>query len=254
MSVLVNGSASKEFIMEKGLRQGDPLSPFLLVLVMEVLMVLLKKSKEIGEFRGFKIKGENEVDLLQFEDDTIIIAEGDIANLWSMKSILRGFELMSSSRINFHKINIYGINVGDWYLEATSSFLSCKVGSFPFKFLAVRVGDNPRKLSMWKELIMMLRKRWCVWRASHLSMAGRVVLINSILNAISIYSLSFYKAPKKVLNEVRSIQSKFIWTGGDLKKLINWVCWYTVCKTREEGGLGVKNVEIMNVALLSKWK
>ncbi|XP_058725659.1 uncharacterized mitochondrial protein AtMg01250-like [Vicia villosa] len=163
MSVLVNGSATKDFIMEKGFRQGDLLSPFLFVLVMEVLTALLKKSKEIGEFRDFRIKGEKEVDLLQFADDTIFIAEGDTANLWSLKAILRGFELMSGLRINFHKSNFFGIKVGELYLEAASSFLSCKVGSLPFKFLGVRVGDNPRKLSMWKDLLMMLRKRLSVW-------------------------------------------------------------------------------------------
>ncbi|XP_058741555.1 uncharacterized protein LOC131613933 [Vicia villosa] len=212
MSIHINGSTTKEFIVEKGLRKGDPLSPFLFILVMEVLTALLKKSKELGEFCGFKIKGDKEVDLLQFADDTIIIAEGNTANLWSMKSILRGFELMSGSRINFHKSIFYGFNVGEWYLEAASSFLSCKVGSLPFKFLGVRVGDNPRKLSMWKDLIMMLRGK----------------------------DFSCGEAPKKVLNEIRSFQSKFLWSGGDLKKSINWVCWDTVSKTRE-GSLGVKS-------------
>ncbi|XP_058773250.1 uncharacterized protein LOC131647368 [Vicia villosa] len=136
LSVLVNGSATKDFRVEKGLRQ--------------------------------------------------VLAEGDTANLWSLKAILRGFEMMSGLRINFHKSNLYGINVGAWYLEAASSFLSCKVGSLPFKFPGVRVGESPRRV--------------------------------------------------------------------DSNKTIHWVGWDMVCKSRKEGGLGVKNVEIMNVALLSKWK
>ncbi|XP_058783813.1 uncharacterized protein LOC131658550 [Vicia villosa] len=144
---------------------------------MEVLTALMKKSKEMGEFRDFKFKGDKEVDMLQFANNTIIIAEGDTANLWSLKYILRGFELMSGSRINFHKSNHYGLNVGDWFMEAVSSFLSCKVGKLSFKFLGVRVSDNPRKLSMWKDLILMLRKILSVWIGSYLSMAGRMVLI-----------------------------------------------------------------------------
>lgn len=59
-------------------------------------------------------------------DDTIILAEGDTVNLWSMKSILRGFELMTSLRVNFHKSNIYGINVRDWYLDLASTFCLAK--------------------------------------------------------------------------------------------------------------------------------
>ncbi|XP_058759054.1 uncharacterized protein LOC131632297 [Vicia villosa] len=80
---------------------------------MEVLTSLMRKAKEIGELWGFKVNVNEEVDMLQFADDTIIISEGDTANLWSMKAILRGFELMSGLGINFHKSNLYGINVGD---------------------------------------------------------------------------------------------------------------------------------------------
>ncbi|XP_058725510.1 uncharacterized protein LOC131596787 [Vicia villosa] len=165
----------------------------------------MRKAKDLGDFRCFKVGDNEEVDLLQFADDTIIISEGDTANLWSMKAILRGFELMSGLRINFSKSNIYGINVGDWFLEAASSFLSCKVSSLPFKYLGIKVGGNPR-------------------------------------------------TPTKVLQEIRTIQSKFLWSGGEDRKSIHWVCWDTVCKSKEEGGLGIKNVEIMNVALISKWK
>ncbi|XP_058784820.1 uncharacterized protein LOC131659680 [Vicia villosa] len=206
---------------------------------MEVLTALMRKAEEIGDFWGFKIDVNEEVDLIQFADDIIIILEGDAANLWSMKVIHKGFELMSGLRIHFHKNNIYGINVGDWFLNAASSFLSCKVGSLPFKFLGVKVGGNPRNILMWKDLISFLRKRLAVWRGKNLSIAGRVVLINAVFNAIPIY---FYLSTKLRLS------------GGDPKKMIHWVCWDTVCKSREEGGLGVKNVQIMNVALISKWK
>lgn len=73
----------------------------------------MRKAKNIGEFQGFKVSESEEVDMLQFAVDTIIISEGDTANIWSMKTILMGFELMSGLRINFHKSNLYGINVGD---------------------------------------------------------------------------------------------------------------------------------------------
>ncbi|XP_058750277.1 uncharacterized mitochondrial protein AtMg01250-like [Vicia villosa] len=162
MSVLINGSTTKDFKVEKGLRQGDHLSPFIFVLAREALTALMRKSRERGDFRGFKINGDKEVDMLQFTDDTIIIAKRDTANLWSLKTVLRGFELMSGSRINFHKSNVYGLNVGNWFMEAASSFLSCNVGTLPFKFLGVKVGGNPRRISLWKDLILMIRKRLAV--------------------------------------------------------------------------------------------
>ncbi|XP_058784895.1 uncharacterized protein LOC131659767 [Vicia villosa] len=72
MSVMVNGSPTKEFVVNRGLRQGDPLSPFLFVLVTEALARLVRKSIEIGEFESFDIKRRCEVDILQFADDTLV--------------------------------------------------------------------------------------------------------------------------------------------------------------------------------------
>lgn len=107
-------------------------------------------------------------------------------------------------------------------------------------------------LFVWTKLF--IAKLLAVWRGKNLSITGRVVLVNAVLNAISIYYLSFYKAPSNVFNEIRSIQSNFLWSGRDLKKMIHWVCWDIICKSKEEGGLGVNNVEIMNATLISKWK
>ncbi|XP_058775205.1 uncharacterized protein LOC131649461 [Vicia villosa] len=91
MSVIINSSTTKDFKVEKCLRQGDPLFSFLFVLVMEVLTPLMRKSIVIGDFRGFKINEVAEVNMLQFTDDSILLVEGDTASLWTMNSILRGF-------------------------------------------------------------------------------------------------------------------------------------------------------------------
>lgn len=113
VSFIINGSTTKDFKVERVLLQGDPLSPFLCVLVMEALTTLVKKIVEMGDFKGFKYNEEEEVNLLQFAGDTILIMGGSCENLWSIKAILRGFEMMTSLKINFHKSKIYGLKVGD---------------------------------------------------------------------------------------------------------------------------------------------
>lgn len=75
------------------------------------------------------------------------------------------------------------------------------------------MGDSPRKLSMWKDLITYLKRRLVIWKGVHLNIEGRICLINYVLNAIPIYSLSFYKAPSKILNKTRAVQSIFYGTG-----------------------------------------
>lgn len=76
MSILVNKSQTKEFEVKRGLRQGDPLSPFLFVLVAEALARLVRKSIEIGEFEHFVVNRSCSVDILQFTYDTLLVSEG----------------------------------------------------------------------------------------------------------------------------------------------------------------------------------
>lgn len=126
MSIIMNGSTTKDFIVERGLRQGDPLSPFIFVLAMAVLMRLTYKAMKIGDFHGFSFNATEEVYTLQHEDNTILVADGNNDNLWSMKAILRGFEMVSSLKVNFHKSKLYGIGVGDWLMEWGSNFFGLR--------------------------------------------------------------------------------------------------------------------------------
>ncbi|XP_058742173.1 uncharacterized protein LOC131614628 [Vicia villosa] len=145
MSVLVNGSPTKKFEVEKGLRQGDSLSPFLFVLVTEGLAGLVKKSVEIGEFQGFGINGNCVVVILQFANDTLIVGERNWRHVWAIKTAFRAFELVSGLEINYHKSKLIGINANNNFLEAASCVLSCRLEECPFSFLGIFVGCNPRK-------------------------------------------------------------------------------------------------------------
>ncbi|XP_058783195.1 uncharacterized protein LOC131657858 [Vicia villosa] len=249
MSVIVNGSTTKDFKVERGLRQDDPLSLFF---VMEALTYLTNKTVENGDFKGFRFNEDEEVSLLQFTDDTVIMTRGNSDNLWCMKAIFRDFEMMSSLKVNFLKSKLYGIHVGDWLMEVASNFFACDLHRFPFKFLGVKVGDISRKINMWRDLINQVKNRLELWKGRKLSFAGRVVLINLVFNTIPIYSLSFYKAPCKVLQQIRQIQSNFLWHGKEDKRFIHWVSWSNVCKTRDKGGLGIKDVGAVNLSLFEQ--
>ncbi|KHN41453.1 Putative ribonuclease H protein, partial [Glycine soja] len=87
------------------------------------------------------------------------------------------------------------------------------------------------------------------WAQKNLSMAGRVTLINSVLNALPIYLLSFFKIPQKVVHRLVALQRNFLWGGDKDYKKIPWVKWEVVCLPREEGGLGIKDIPKFNEAL-----
>jgi hypothetical protein len=74
-SVLVNGSPTDEFPLERGLRQGDPLSPFLFLLAAEGLNVMMKALVEGNRYTGYSVGGQNAITVshLQFADDTLLL-------------------------------------------------------------------------------------------------------------------------------------------------------------------------------------
>ena len=81
---------------------------------------------------------------------------------------------------------------------------------------------------------------------------GRVVLINSVLNVLPIFSLSFYVSLVVILKEIVWIQSNFLWGGLSSQRHVHWVSWKLVCRPKDKGGLWIKDIMSFNIALLLK--
>jgi hypothetical protein len=120
------------------------------------------------------------------------------------------------------------------------------VGSTPFKYLGLPVGANPRKLSTWEPLLEVIRRKLRSWGNKYVSLGGRIVLINVVLSAIPIFYLSFFKLPVKVWKEIVRIQREFLWGGLSKRRKVCWVRWEDICRTKKEGGLGIRDICLVN--------
>jgi len=85
-------------------------------------------------------------------------------------------------------------------------------------------------------------------------MAGKICVIKSVSTAIPLFYLSVFKAPEFVYKSIISIQRSFLWGWGKEKSPIPWVNWEELCKPKEEGGLGFKDIRKFNSALIAKWR
>lgn len=104
MSILVNGSPTDEFYLTRGVRQGDPLSPFLFLIAAEGLNILVKEASNCGIFKGVKVGRENVVvSHLQYADDTIFFGDWSRSNACNLMGILKCFEGVSGLRVNLNK-------------------------------------------------------------------------------------------------------------------------------------------------------
>lgn len=253
-SVLINGSPHDEFGMEQGLCQGDLIAPFLFLVVAEGQNGLLKQATNLNLFTGYKFgrSEEIEVSILQFADDTLIIGDASRQNAFTLKCVLRWFELASGLKINFHKSKLIGIAVEQRELQVLAAILNFRILTTPFSYLGLQVGGSPRRLAFWDSILAKLRGRLTVWRSKNLSFGGRICLINNILSSIPLYHLSFFKMPIGVIKESRKIIRDFLWGGLEGQKKLAWVKWETCCKPKDQGGLGIKDWAIFNVALLGK--
>jgi len=210
-SVLVNGSPADEFSLGRGLRQGDPISPFLFLLAAKGFNVLMESLSDNNLFSGYKLGGSNMtvVSHLQFADDTLILGEKSWANIRSMRVILILFETLSGLKVNFSKSQLVGVNVASSWLSEAAMVLNCKVGSIPFVYLGLPIGGNARRLSFWDLLITRIKSRLFGWKSKYLSLGGRLVLLKYVLSSLPVYALIFFKAPSGIVSSIESILNCF---------------------------------------------
>jgi hypothetical protein len=147
-----------------------------------------------------------------------------------------------------------GVNVSESFLERACTFLNCRIGTLPFTYLGLPIGANPKSLTTWNPLLSQIRKQLFSWRNKHISLGGRIVMINAVLNSIPIFFLSFLKVPTLVRKKIVRMQREFLWGGVKGGRKIIWVKWSVVCKERKKGGLGVRDIRLVNLSLLAKWR
>lgn len=133
MSVLVNESPTVEFSAQTGIRQGDPLAPFLFILVAEGLGGMMREATRKDLFEEVSICDIG-VSILQFSDDTLFLGKPTVRNILTLKSILRSFELVEGLNVNFHKIKIGGVALESQHLQSLVAILNCRIMEVPFTF------------------------------------------------------------------------------------------------------------------------
>ena len=109
------------------------------------------------------------------------------------------------------------------------------------------------RICYWNPVIETIQSRLSSWKAKTLSMGGRLTLVKSVLASLPIYYLSLYKAPVKVLEEIKKIMKNFLWTSSNDIKKIHWVSWGVVSTSKKDGGLGISKMVDVNMALMAKW-
>ncbi|GJZ19568.1 RNA-directed DNA polymerase, eukaryota [Tanacetum coccineum] len=180
-SVLLNGSPSLEFEFHRGLKQGDPLAPYLFILIMESFHLSISRAVDAGIFRGINISDDLNISHLFYADDAVFIGKWNELNLSGIIQILRCFSLLSGLNINLSKSHLLGVGVPFESVNNAAAIIGCSTMRTPFKYLGVMVGDNTSKVHAWDDTISKVKSRLSNWKSKTLSVGGRLTLISRSL-------------------------------------------------------------------------
>ena len=253
-SILINGSPTPPIKLHRGLRQGDPLSPFLFNLAAETLNLILKKGMDLHLWDGIATRPNGiTISHLQYADDTIIFCPPDIEFLCNIKRSLIAFHIASGLNVNFHKSALYGINVDEAWLLNTADILLCRTGVLPFTYLGLPIGGNSSRINTWEPIITRMNNKLATWKGHMLSIGGRLTLLKASLSSLPLYYMSLFPVPKGIIDIMVKIQRNFLWSGSGLSRAFPLVAWTRIELPKILGGLGVGNLAHRNLALMFKW-
>ncbi|GAB2301430.1 hypothetical protein Dimus_039250 [Dionaea muscipula] len=246
----VNGGLTGFFRGARGLRQGDPLSPLLFVIVMEYLSRILRRASRSKMFKFHPKCKKLGIVSMCFADDLMIVAKADSASLTIIKNCLDHFGAISGLEANAGKSSIFFGGVDRGRQRDLAGILGFDIGEGVFKYLGVPLTAKKLQIKHYQPLIEKITARISSWTSRLLSMAGRLQLIKSILMSLQVYWSQIFLFPKGVVKEVERLCRAFFWSGSSFNRKTALVAWKDICHPKLCGGLGIKDLVDWNYATL----
>ncbi|KAG7551508.1 Reverse transcriptase domain [Arabidopsis thaliana x Arabidopsis arenosa] len=247
-SVSLNGNSSGYFKSSKGLRQGDPQSPYLFVLAMEVFSRLLQSRFEHGYINYHPKTSELSLSHLMFADDVMIFFDGSEASLHGINEALDDFASWSGLHINKDKTHLFYAGLNPLHIVAIERH-GFPIASLPIRYLGLPLMHRKLRISEYEPLLNKIAGRFRGWAVKTLSFAGRTQLIASVISGTVNFWMSTFILPKGCIKKIESLCSRFLWSGSIDGSKGAKVAWATVCLPKLEGGLGLRRFKDWNSTL-----
>ena len=251
--VLLNGSPGEKIVHRRGLRQGDPLSPMLFILVMDVLCYLVKKASEEGLLEPLARRNlQNRISL--YADDVVIFLQPLSSDIRAILDILQLFGEASGLKTNVQKSTVVPIHCLEEHRTLLQTHLPCQISEFPCKYLGVPLSPHKLTKAQAQPIIEKIADRLPSWKADLLTKAGRSVLVQYVLTSMLIYLVLALDLPIVTLQAIDKIRRGFLWKGRkDTRGGHCLIAWPKVTRPPELGGLGISDLQRLGWALRLRW-
>jgi hypothetical protein len=257
-SIRVNGVLSHEFRPTRGIRQGDPISPYLFLLCSEGLSCLLRSIGPMHISRGVRVGVHSPwISNLLFADDCIVFTEASRRGADRLKEILEKYNMGLGQLVNRDKSAIFfSQNSSSEMKTEVTQGLNIHKEALEEKYLGLPT-DAGRNLSgVFEYLPAQIRGRIEGWCGREASCAGREVLLKSVAQAVPTYSMSCFLLPINTCKKMKSVMANYWWGSSADNRHIHWMSWERLNQPKKLGGMGFRDLRCFNLAMLGKqgWK
>lgn len=256
MRVLWNGEMTAPFLPSRGIRQGDPISPYLFVLCLERLSHLIYFEVEAGNWLPLiAYRNAPKLSHLFFADDILLMAEAPTSQMKVILDTLNRVCTSSGLRVSKAKSKIFvSSNVNPRLAVRLNTMSGFEVTKNLGNYLGVPILHERVKADTFSNLLSKANARLAGWKCRTLSFAGRLTLAKSVLSSLSLYMMNSVKLPSKVCKDLDKIAR--IRDDNNVSRKPHLVAWEDVCMPKKVGGLGIQTSEYSNMVALGKlgWK
>ncbi|GAB2284026.1 hypothetical protein Dimus_039637 [Dionaea muscipula] len=247
-SISINGQIHGFFNGRKGLRQGDPLSPYLFVICLEYLSRHLKLLKNNPLFSYHPLCDRLNITHLTFADDLIILSRAYMNSVMAILNVLQSFSSCSGLTVSTSKTLFYTAGADDGLIANIEAVTGFQRGTFPLHYLGIPLAASRVTYIQFKPFLDKVGSCIGGWLRHTLSYAGRLELIKAVLQGVDCFWLSIFPIPHNVLLAIEKMCRRFLF-GANVHNPP--ASWKLVCMLKYEGGLGLLNLQAWNLALLA---
>ncbi|KAL8131281.1 hypothetical protein AgCh_007272 [Apium graveolens] len=239
----------------RGLRQGDPLSPYLFIICAEGLSAMLHRFESQKMIQGVKVcRRAPSITHMLFADDSYFYCKAGESEVQKLVEILAKFELASGQQINLDKSSVFfSTNTRTNDTQQLCSTLQIAEAQDDSKYLGLPNMMKKSKVATLGFLKDKVKRRAQSWDGKLINQGGKEVLVKAVIQSLPTYAMSVFLLPLEITKDVERSISKFWWnTKKTASKSIHWMSWDRLSRHKSRGGMGFRDFRDFNLAMLGK--